>query len=69
MIENSLFLHEWGVWFCFLGEPNDSNDKYYENFQRVFLLKAPADLAYCWEHFGLNNLENFLVKPNNQQKR
>ena len=69
MIENSLFVNEWGVWFCFLGEPNEPSDKYYENFQLVFTLKAPTDLAYCWNQFGLNNLDNFLVNSENRQKR
>jgi hypothetical protein len=69
MLEDQLFLNEWGVWFCFLGDQSDSNENYYQNFQMVFLMKAPADLAYCWSHFGLNNLDNFLVKANSQQKR
>ena len=68
MLESQLFLNEWGVWFCFLGEPNEGNDKYYQNFKLVFTLKAPADLAYCWNNFGLNNLENFLVSAEGRQK-
>ena len=67
MIEAQLFLNEWGVWFCFQAEPNEPSDKYYENFQLVFTLAAPPDLAYAWQHFGLNTLENFLVKPSGQQ--
>jgi hypothetical protein len=29
MLQTDLFLNEWGIWFCFLGEPNESNEKYY----------------------------------------
>lgn len=69
MIQEQLFLNEWGVWFCFLAEPNEPNDKYYENYQLVFALRAPPDLAYAWAHFGLSSLDNFLLKPTGQQNR
>ena len=69
MLGNQLFIHEWGVWFCFLGEPNESNEKYYENFRQVFTFKGPADLAFCWNQFGLNNLDNFLVTSQGTQQR
>ena len=68
-MEEQLFLNEWGVWFCFVGEPNESNEKYYENFRRVFLLRSPADLAYLWNQFGLNHLDKFLVRPDARQNR
>lgn len=69
MIEKQLFLHEWGVWLCFLGEPNDSSDDYYKNFQQLFTLTGPADLAYAWHHLSLSTLDNFLLKPTGQQNR
>jgi hypothetical protein len=68
MLQEQLFFNQWAVWFCFLADPNESKDKYYENFQRVFAIHSPPDLAYTWTHFGLKNLENFLVMPNNKQK-
>lgn len=69
MIEKQLFLHEWGVWLCFLGEPNQSSDDYYKNFQLLFKLASPADLAYSWHHLSLNSLDNYLLRPTGQQNR
>jgi len=57
------------VWFCFVGDPSESKDKYNENFQQIFLLKSPVDLAYAWKHYELSNLENFLVNVEGKQKR
>lgn len=68
MIDKHLLHHEWGVWFCFLNDSNDPNDKYEENYRQLFSLTTPADFAYCWSQCGLNNLENFLVNAENKQK-
>jgi hypothetical protein len=55
MIDN-LFLNEWGIWYCFQGEPNESNEKYYENFKLIYNITSPSDLAYLWQQAGLSNL-------------
>jgi hypothetical protein len=67
MMFEAEFLNEWGIWFCFQAEASEANENYYMNFQQVYNLRAPADLAYLWNNYQLNNLENFLLKSNNKQ--
>ncbi len=64
---NSTFQHQWGVWFCFVGEPGDSYERYNENYMQVYSIRTPADLALLWKDSHLNNLDQFLLQSNSKQ--
>ena len=61
------FQHQWGVWFCFVGEPGENAEEYYKNYMNVYNIKTPAELAFLWKEGQLSSLDHFLLQSNSKQ--
>lgn len=67
MLDNKL-LHEWAIWFSYVGDASDSTDNYHENISLMYRIATPSDLAYLWKHSPLNHLNNYFAREDLKQK-
>lgn len=54
-------INDWSIWFSYLSEEEEKENKYADHLDKVHQIKSVEDLVYIWQESHVSRLDNFFT--------